>query len=208
MNRSAWPGLALVAGGACTLLVNAGLTPFLQADAPFAVMAASNVFVWRQSFSAFAAILLLAGSVGLYESQSGRSGRFGAFAFGFAFFGSAVLLAHEWNQVFFVHELAGRAPEALESLEAAEGPSLFDLSAIIALSAFTLGWLLFALSQLMAGVYPRRGPILVLAGFISIPLLGAVLPNLWGMVVGNIVLASGWMLLGRQLLGEERRSSR
>ena len=194
-----WGGIAVMAGGALTLLVNVGLTPFLQPDAPYAETAASCVFLWRQGLSALAAVLILAGSVALYLHNADRAGRFGAIAFLFAFVGGALLLAHEWSQIFFVHEMALRAPDALTALEAAKGPSLFDIGAIIAFLAFVLGWIMFSVSMLLAGVYPRRGPILVIAGFCAAPILSAVLPDMWGAVIGNVVLGAGWIMLGHEL---------
>jgi len=199
MRFVAWSGIALAAGGALTFLVNATLTPSLQSDAPYATTAASTLFLWRQGLSALAAVLLLAGSIGLYLRQNGRSGRFGAIAFALAFVGSALLLANEWCQVFFVRGLALTAPEVLEKLEAAKGPSLYDIGALIAFITFTLGWIMFSASMLRSGVYARRGPILVIAGFFAVPILTAALPDAWGAVVGNAVLGSGWIMLGYEL---------
>jgi hypothetical protein len=196
---SAWSGVAIAAGGILTILINAGLTPFLRPDAPYTETAASSLFLWRQGLSALAAALLLAGSTGLHQHQAGRSGRFGAVSFVLAFLGCGILFAHEWGQVFFVRDLALRAPEALQAMESAEGPSLFDIGAMIAVITFTVGWIAFSISMLLAGVYPHRGPILLIAGFLAVPLLGAALPGVWGPVLGNIPLGLGWILLGRKL---------
>ena len=209
----AWTGIAVAAGGTLTLLINAGLTPFLQPDAPYPETAASSVFLWRQSLSALAALLLLVGSIGLYLFQADSAGRFGALAFGLAFVGSALLLANEWGQVFFVRELALKNPDVLQAFEDAQGPSLFDIGALIAITAFTLGWLAFSISILLARVYSRLGPILVIAGFFATPILGAALPGVVGLIVGNAVLGGGWMVLGRELhlligLGVDRPTHR
>ena len=204
MEHLAWSGIALAAGGTITLLVNAGLTPFLQTDAPHPETVASSVFLWRQSLSALAAVLLLAGSIGLYLRHADQTGRFGAIAFMSAFVGSALLLANEWCQIFFVRGLALKAPDVLEELDAAKGPSLFDIGAMIALTTFTLGWIMFSVSMLLGGVYARRGPILVIAGFFAIPILSAALPGVWGPILGNTVLGSGWIVLGYELLVGEK----
>jgi hypothetical protein len=200
MRFMTWSGVALAAGGAITLLVNASLTPFLQTDAPYSATAAAVVFLWRQSLSALAALLLLFGSVGLHLRHAGPAGRFGAIAFELAFAGSALLLAYEWSQVFFVRDLALKAPELLEELETAEGLSLYDIGPVIAFATFTLGWILLSVSMLLARVYSRRGPILVIVGFFSVPILTAALPGAWGAILGNAVLGIGWMLLGYELL--------
>jgi hypothetical protein len=192
-------GIAVVAGGALTLLINAGLSPFIEAGAPFSETAASSVFFWRQVLSALVAALLLIGSVGLHLRQAGRAGRYGMISFIMAFLGSAILLAQEWNQVFFVHELARRAPDMFWTMESAEGANLFDIGAMIALAMFTLGWIAFSISMLRAGVYSKRGPILVIAGFFAVPILAAALPDVLGMIIGNAVLGCGWILLGFEL---------
>jgi hypothetical protein len=194
-----WTGAALAAGGALTLLINAALTPALPSHVSFAKTAASSVFLWRQGASALAAALLLLGSVGVHLRQAERAGRFGAIAFTVAFLGSALLLANEWGEVFLVRGLALRAPDALRALETGHGPSLYDLGALIALGTFTIGWVALAASALRAGVHSRRAAGLVIAGLLAIPLLGAALPGVWGAIIGNGILASGWLWLGYDL---------
>jgi hypothetical protein len=195
-----WSGRALAAGGALTFLINAGLTPFLPRGTPFVETAASVVFLWRQSLSAAAGVLILFGAVGLYLRQRGRAGRFGGVAFALAFLGSALLVAHEWTEVFLVRDLALRAPDALRSLEAPGRPGLYDIGAMTALGTFTAGWIALAVSTLRVTPSSRRGAWLVIAGFFAIPLLGAALPGAWGIVAGNAVLGAGWILLGADLL--------
>jgi hypothetical protein len=181
------------------LLINAGLAPFLPFDAPYAETAASSIFLWRQSLAMLATVLLLLGSIGLYLHSVDQIGRFGAIAFMLTFIGCALVLANEWCTVFFVRSLALKAPEVLTELDAAEGPSLYDIGALIALITFTIGWIIFSLSMLIGGVYSRCGPILVIAGFILIPILGAALPGVWGAIAGQGLLGSGWIVLGYEL---------
>ena len=62
-----WTSLALAVGGALTILVNIGLAPFMIAEGrPLTETAVTTLFLWRQSLSAVAAVLLLFGSLGLY----------------------------------------------------------------------------------------------------------------------------------------------
>jgi hypothetical protein len=190
-----WSGVALAAGGALTLLLNAALTPRLPAHAPLAETAASPLFVWRQSVSALAALGLLFGAVGLHLRQAARAGRFGALAFALAFLGGALLFAMEWGEVFVVHPLAVGAPQALAALEPAHGPGLYDIGSMIAFSAFALGWILLAIATLRARVLPRPAAWLVIGGLFATPLLGAVL-HVWGAVAGNAILGAGWFWLG------------
>ena len=192
-----WTGLALAAGGALTILINIGLSPLMIGHGrPMTETAATTVFLWRQSLSALSVALVLFGSVGLYLRQAGRAGWFGAVAFVVAFLGTALVLAWEWIDIFIVRDLAMRAPDALRMLEEAKGVHLYDLGAMIPAASFTLGWIALAVSTLRVCPPQRRAATLVIAGFFAIPFLSAALGVLWGGVLGNVVLGSGWILLG------------
>jgi hypothetical protein len=67
------------------------------------------------------------------------------------------------------------------------------------LSVFALGWIGFAVSMLLAKVYSRLGPALVITGFFAVPLLTAATSLTVGGALGNAVLGSGFILLGREL---------
>jgi len=199
MNSPKLSGIAIAAGGVFLIIVNAVFTPMLDLDAPFAEMAASQVFLWRLSLAALTVFLLMIGSPGLHRYQASRSGLFGKLAFGLAFLACALLFAHEWSQVFFIHSLALVAPDALQAMEDTEGMSALDLEGLIVLITFSVGWIAFAASMLAAKVFSRLGPALVIAGFFAIPLISAVTTIKIGGALGNAVLGSGFILLGREL---------
>jgi hypothetical protein len=189
--------LALVAAGALTILINIGLSPFMVGQGrPLTEIALTPLFLWRQSLSALVAGLLLFGSAGLYLRQADRAGRFGGVAFVITFVGTALLLAWEWIDIFIVRDLAIRATGTLRMLEEAKGVHLYDLGAIIPVALFALGWIAFAASTFR--VIPRLRPAaaLVIAGFFATPLLSAAFGPAWGGALGNMVLGSGWILLG------------
>lgn len=200
MNTFKWSGIAIAGAGVSLIFVNAVLTPMLPLDVPFTEMMASNAYVWRLSVASLTAFLFLIGSPGLHAYQAGRSGPFGKVTFGLAFMGSALLFAHEWGQVFFVHSIAVAAPDALQAMEDAEGINLYDLEAMIVVSVFALGWIGFAVSMLVTKVFARLGPSLVIAGFFAVPLLTAATSVIVGGALGNAVLGAGFILLGRDLL--------
>jgi hypothetical protein len=189
---------ALILGGILYLITNSVLTLQLPLDVPGTDVFASRAFLLRLSFAAAAVFFLLIGSVGVYVRQSHNTGWFGSLVFALTFVGCAFVFAHEWGQVFFLHELAKVAPEGLQALEDIEGANLYDIEALLVLSLFMIGWFLFAISMLIARVYPRPGPILLIAGFLAVSILSPVLPGLWGFVVGNSVVALGWIVLGWQ----------
>jgi hypothetical protein len=199
MRNVSKSGIALIFGGLLVLIVNAVITPFLPSGDSFAATAASPVFLLRQILSAFAAFSLLAGSVGLFLHRSDRFGRVGMCTFGLAFLGSALLLAHEWGQIFIVHDLALHEPKALEALEDVAGATFSDIGAMIAVVTFAVGWIAFSVSILIFGAYVRLGPVLLLIGFFATPMLAAALPPMLGLGLGNAILASGWFFLGHEL---------
>lgn len=185
-------GAALILGGLLTALINIFLTPQLDFGSSYAATAGSSLFLIRLSLAAVAALLVLAGCVGLYARQAEKVGLFGLIAFLFTFIGMAALFANEWTSVFAIHEIAVSTPEALEALEES---ALFDAGAITALGLSILGWLAFAGVTLRAGILPRWASISVIAGFILVMALPALI-GLWGAAVANTVLGAGWMGLG------------
>jgi hypothetical protein len=204
VNSFRLSGIAIAAGGVSLIIVNAVFTPMLDFDAPFTEMMASKAYLWRLSFAALTVFFFMIGSPGLYAYQSSRSGLFGKIAFGLAFLGCALLFAHEWAQVFFMHSMAMVAPDALQAMEDAEGMSIFDLEGLIVIVTFALGWIAFAASMLLARVFARLGPILIIAGFFAIPLLTAATSLELGGALGNAVLGSGFISLGRELFKNPR----
>jgi hypothetical protein len=194
------PGLMLVGGGLLTLVVNAVLSPQLPVGESAAVLTGSQVFLWRLSLAAAAMLLLLLGLVGLRPTVGGISGAIGVIVYVLAFAGTAMLFAHEWAQVFFVHQLAVLDAPALEKLDDSLGPWL---DAVLAASVFALGWVALSIWMLAAQRKSWLGPVLVVAGFIAIPALGSIVPGLWGQIAGNVVLSSGWIVLGLGLLKRE-----
>ena len=90
----------------------------------------------------FAAVIFLARFIGfvcVYGRSINKAGRFGVFSFLIAFIGSAMLLAQEWNQIFFVRDLAIRAPETMLALDAGKEFALPEIGSIIVFSFFALG---------------------------------------------------------------------
>lgn len=196
-----WGAVCLIAGGVLTALLNAILTLALPHGVPFAVTAASQVFLWRQSASALAAILLLFGCLGLYLLQADRAGRFGAISFILAVSGTALLLG---NEIFDVRDFAQRAPETLNLLNSAKAMTLSTVGSLIALGVFMLGWIGLAVSTLRSKAASRAAAWLVIAGFFATPLLTPLLHRVWAGVVGNLILGSGLVWLGFGILA--RRS--
>lgn len=195
---------ATLIGGLLFLVVNGIFTPMLPIHLSFPEQVTSDVFMWRLSLAAVSVFFLLIGSIRLFEINRPAFGWFGRSAFYLTFIGCLMVFAHEWAQVFFVHDFGKFAPEGLIALEDTDQFNLFDLETALALGFFMLGWLCFAFAILRAGVQPRRGPLLLLIGFFLVPILGAAMGALGlgakapliGMAAGNVVVGLGWVLLG------------
>lgn len=195
-----YSGISVVFGGVFLILTNAILTPLINFDAPLSETVRTSMFMYRMSFAAIAAAFLLFGTIGLYLHQSKNSNNFGHITFLFAFFGSAFVLANEWYQIFVLPELAMISPEAILSLDSSNGVSIYDVGTMLALLTFSIGWILFSISMLKNGTYSRLGPILVIAGFLIIPIFSSFLTPVWGGMIGTSVMGLAFCLLGRELL--------
>lgn len=195
-----WTGLALCAAAVLTVAINAVLTPMLP-QGSFSDLAASQVFLIRQSLASAAALLLLIGIVGLHVSRLDRIGVFGGIAFVVAVAGGAGLFSVEWNQLFTIRDFALHAPQTLNEIEDADGLTPFDIGALAAASAFFLGWLLLAISLLASQQYSKLSAALILVGFIVAPALSALgISGPWAAAGASFVIGAGWFLLGLQMM--------
>ncbi|HEX3110197.1 MAG TPA: hypothetical protein VHU41_13975 [Thermoanaerobaculia bacterium] len=109
-------------------------------------------------------------------------------------------------QIFDIRDLAFTAPDTLRALNARRGPNLSDVGAMVSLGVFTIGWISLAASTLRSQVPSRRAAWFVIAGFFLIPTLQAAL-GLWGGVLGNAVLGTGFVLLGHSIRVTASRES-
>lgn len=115
--------------------------------------------------------LLLLGLVGLYASQSQAAGILGLVGFLVAFLGTVLLAGALWFELFITPSLAEQAPVVAE-LE-------LGLPGFILMLFFgAVGWVLFGVATLRAGVYPRWAAVLLIVGgvlaFFPLPLAGII----------------------------------
>jgi hypothetical protein len=184
--------MALCLGGALTILINVVITPFMPASKdPVAVML-GTVYLLRQSASGIAALLLLAGSIGLHLAQRPASGRFGTVAFLVAFVGGCCLFAVEFVDVFVLRAVAQIAPEAVGPLDKAP---LLNVAFASAASLFAAGWILLCITAWKTKILPRRAAQATLLGLFLIPILQGTL-GLAGAIVANFIFGGGLISLG------------
>lgn len=115
--------------------------------------------------------LLLLGLVGFYTSQSQAAGIVGFVGFLVAFLGTVLLAGALWFELFITPALATEAPGLLEAELGLPGFILMLLFGAV-------GWVLFGVATLRAGVYPRWAGVLLIVGgviaFFPLPLVGII----------------------------------
>ena len=195
-------GIALVMGGLSFIITNGAISPFVDFEMPFSETLTSSPFLIRMIFAALTVALLLFGTIGLYlhHIQIERARWFRLVTFILAFFGSAFVFANEWHQIFVLPDIARISPEAMEKFDSSDDIGSYVIGAMIALVAFSIGWILFMVSLLISKKLKRLGPALVIAGFFIIPLISGIFTPVLGGIFGSISLGIGFSLIGIELI--------
>ncbi|MFC5262268.1 hypothetical protein ACFPJ1_09105 [Kribbella qitaiheensis] len=185
LSRLAGP-LALAAG---TLMIVVELVMFPIVDRDDRQGTSQNL-AYRISgvvyFVAFCLLILTA--VAAYSWQAHKAGRFGVVGLIGALVGTMFLGGDLWFETFYVTYLADIAPQILD----ADPSGLIVIGAVSSYLLFAIGWALFGLASLRAGVFPKAICIAIVIG----GLLGfnALLPP-WGIGLGLALVWLGvWMI--------------
>jgi hypothetical protein len=158
-NLIRWSGLAALVGGVLVVVsevLDAALFPGEQGSG---AMATSSWFI-VQILGLVALVLITLGLVGLYARQAEQAGSLGLIAFLVAFSGTLMTFGLLWGEPFLGPMLAKEAPEVLD----ADPSGTLAAGIILTLVLFALGWLLFGLASLRAGVLPRGAALLLMVG--------------------------------------------
>ena len=177
MSNSAlirWSGLAAIL--AAGLLSVGALLSLGAAFENSSVSVTTPSYAFSSLLYLLGAVLLLLALVGLYIRQAQASGILGLVAFLVAFLGTALALGATWADLFVAPALAVEAPRVLD----AEPTGMLALGFTLTFLVFLpLGWLLFGVASLRAGIYPRAAAILLMVGAViaglPIPLTEIVL---------------------------------
>jgi len=143
------------------------------------------------------ATLVLVGLVGLYLWQAPRLGRLGLAGFVVAFVGTAMFVGTGMITVFVWPMVAREAPQAV-----ALGGAMFDRPSLVALGltavTVTVGYVLFGLTMLRAGLAPRWMTVVWVVGAVTGMIPPQPLgPLPWaGLVLGGVLFGAGAALLG------------
>jgi hypothetical protein len=188
-------GVALVAGGALTILINLIFTPLLfGAKIPPEVVPTTQLFLLRQSASGLAALLIIFGclGVGLHLRERAGPGFGSTLVFLAAFIGSCFVLAVEFCDVFVLRSVAQTNPDTFLALN----KNLFmNMGMVSGVGLFALGWLLFCGNIWRLKLLPRWAALATFLGLIFIPALQAPF-GVVGAMIGNAVFGAGLTGLG------------
>jgi hypothetical protein len=180
LSRLAGP-LALAAG-ILMIVVELVILPIVDADDHEAT---STNLVYRISGIAYflAFCLLVLAAVAAYGRQAHKAGRLGVVGLIGAVVGTMFLGGDLWFETFYVTYLADVAPQILDL----KPSGLIVIGAISSYLLFAIGWALFGIASLRAGVFPRTICVaIVIGGLLG---WGALLPP-WGLGLG---LAMAWL---------------
>ena len=152
-------GLIVLTVGAYMAVTHVALLTVSNLDAPAAMLADP---VFRATNLAYAAAFpgLAIALCAAYDRQAMRAGMFGLIAFGLAMVGTVTLGADMWFEGFAAPWLAEVVPQVLT----AEKTAIWQAGFLSSFALFSLGWVLFGLASLHAGVYPRLISLAILLG--------------------------------------------
>jgi hypothetical protein len=150
------------------------------------------------------AILILFSLIGLYARQTEQSGRLGLVSFVLAFIGTTVV-----GSIFFM------ASTVIPLVAAAGSPAFFDkamtppaLFMPVIILGFVLGYILFGITIMRAGVLPRWSGLLLIVGVSLFPISEAPLFNLTLshviVTIGDVLFGLGFAWMGYALWSEKR----
>ncbi len=158
-NLMRWSGLAASVGGA--LFVVLDVAEFLLlGNQPYSEAAATGAWILVEGSFFLALVLIGLGLVGLYLRQARQAGALGLIGFVVAFLGGMMAAGSTWSETFFGAWLAQAAPELLD----ADPAGAVIAGVLMSYLLFALGWLLFGLASLRAGVLARGASILLMVG--------------------------------------------
>jgi len=143
------------------------------------------------------AIFMLFGFVGLYARQAEKAGWVGLIGFVLVFIGSALLMAEEFQSVTVSPIAAVKAPALIDEAANSGSIPLFGLVFII---SFALGFILFGIATMRAGVLPRWSGLVLIIG-LCLTFGGQAAHGIG--IVAAIVLSLGLAWMGFALWSEK-----
>jgi hypothetical protein len=150
-----------------------------------------------------AALLMLSSLVGLYARQVEQAGWLGLVGFVLAFMGTVVV-----NSIFLMastvmHLVAVQAPALFDQ---ATSPGTFGVLMVVL--GYILGYILFGIATMRAGVLPRGSGLLLIIGSVMFFISEAVSLNVslshLIVTIGDVIFGAGFVWMGFALWSEKR----
>ena len=185
-------GLAAVLAGAAIALYN--VVEFIAfSGAPMSNLANLPGWVAFNVAGLMGIALLVVGLVALYAVQAQRAGSVGIIGFSLALLGVLQYYGVTWAEAFLLPSVGRAAPAVLDTPDPLLGTGLIST---VLLS--TLGFVVFAVATLRAGVLPRWTAVLMILGAV-VPFLtqalGSTLP-IGPVALGVSLIGMGYATLG------------
>ena len=196
-NLIRWAGLSLLVSGVLVALGFILHPPEEVAAVSSSLWAIAHLLVlvsfWLGMLSLF----------GLYARQVAETGVLGLIGFILVFITMASLTGIIYFEAFIDPVLAVEAPEFVEARFAGEiSRGAFDVIVLLTGLLLILGWLLFGIGIIRAGILPRWAAVLALIGAVPIGLL-PLLPSFIIVKIFAVVFGLGLAWLGYALWSEK-----
>jgi hypothetical protein len=162
----------------------------LIGNQPYSEAAATGAWILVQGSYILAAVLVSLGLVGLSLCQARQAGTLGLIAFLVTFLGGMMAAGSTWSETFFGPWLAQAAPELLD----ADPTGSVIAGVLVSYVLFALGWFLFGLVSLRAGVLPRGAAILMMIGALLFAVVSVMELPFTGVLYGAAVAWMGYSL--------------
>lgn len=192
-----WSGLAGILGG-----ISIALFVLVHPWDQFVGAEVARTSAWRiaHSLHFVGATLTLLFLIGLYARQMRDVGQMGFIGFVLAFIGTAMFVGTGMLTAFIWPMVAVHAPEALGADGAMFLPPAVQALALTAI-VVTVGYVVFGVATLRAGVLPRWGTVVWAVG--AVLGMGPPHPLGWlpwaGLVLGGVLFGLGGAWLGYTL---------
>ena len=126
--------------------------------------ATTSAFAFYHGLSLLAAVLLLVGLVGLYAHQDKKAGALGLVGFLAAFAGTALVVGVFWAQTFGSPAIATMAVAEVAPRVLEDPPPWLQNGYVWSILSFALGWVLFGVATVRAGVFSSNSAALLIIG--------------------------------------------
>jgi hypothetical protein len=193
-NLIRWAGPANIVGG---LLVALG---FVLHPPEEAAAVSTGMWVVSHTLLVLSLVIGILGLIGLYARQIQETGALGLIGFLLIFLSMTSFLGITYFEAFINPAVAASDPAFVESQMAGVLPGPLMVILPVSGLCFGLGWLLFGLGLIRAGILPRWAAIVTIIGAIPFG-LGPLFPAIVG-VIAAVVFGAGAIWLGYALWAE------